>query len=125
MANYMKMPFYTAFSTDYFFAYQDYNSILSWSPAQILAREAQLVSQANTQALYTTTGTGYYSSIVSPADTMPPTSSRKLTGGSGSSTGTYLNWNPSTDNIGVAGYYVYRNGVNVAPRHRSPSRTPG
>ncbi len=114
MANYMKMQFYTAFNSYYMFAYQDYNSILNWSPAQILTQEAHLVATANMQAQYSTTGTSYYSSIVSPADKIPPTSPANVTGVSGSPTGASITWSASTDNIGVAGYYVFRNGVKVA-----------
>jgi fibronectin type 3 domain-containing protein len=36
-----------------------------------------------------------------------------LAGGSGNPTELFLNWNAATDNVGVSGYYVFRNGENI------------
>lgn len=54
------------------------------------------------------------------ADTTPPTTPTGVTVTGPTSTNSYYNattltisWNPSSDNVGVAGYYVYRNGVNI------------
>ena len=46
----------------------------------------------------------------SPADTTPPSVPTNLTGESTVSTQANLSWSPSTDNVGVAGYHVFRNG---------------
>ena len=43
-----------------------------------------------------------------PADTEPPSVPTGLTVGATTTTTVQLSWNPSTDNNGVAGYYVYR-----------------
>src|SRR6266853_1639343 len=50
----------------------------------------------------------------SPADTTPPTTPTGLTGAAAGSTGATLSWSASTDNVGVTGYIVRRNGVQVA-----------
>jgi chitodextrinase len=55
----------------------------------------------------------------SPADTTPPTTPTGLTGAAAGSTGANLSWSASTDNVGVTGYIVRRNGVQVA----TPSTT--
>jgi hypothetical protein len=48
-------------------------------------------------------------------DTEPPTVPGNFTGTYLPATkSVYLNWDPSTDNVAVAGYYVYRNGVRFA-----------
>ena len=47
------------------------------------------------------------------ADTTPPTTPTNVTSSSVTQTGLVLSWTASTDNVGVAGYYVYRGGVKV------------
>src|SRR5439155_589986 len=47
-------------------------------------------------------------------DTTPPTTPTGLTGAAAGSTGVNLSWSASTDNVGVTGYIVRRNGVQVA-----------
>src|SRR5216684_3398925 len=48
------------------------------------------------------------------ADTTPPSTPTGLTGAAAGSTGVNLSWSASTDNVGVTGYIVRRNGVQVA-----------
>ena len=48
-----------------------------------------------------------------PPDTTPPTVPSGLTATSVSSSQINLSWNASTDNVGVAGYKVFRNGSQV------------
>src|SRR5467141_2050444 len=50
----------------------------------------------------------------STADTTPPTTPTGLTAVAAGSTGVNLSWSASTDNVGVTGYIVRRNGVQVA-----------
>lgn len=47
------------------------------------------------------------------ADTQAPTAPSQLLASNTTTTGTILAWNASTDNVGVAGYYVYKNGVQI------------
>jgi len=56
----------------------------------------------------------YYSSIVSPPDTIPPSTPTNLIATAASPTLVNLSWNASTDNVGVAGYNIVRNGVQLA-----------
>src|SRR5207247_2516004 len=48
------------------------------------------------------------------ADTTPPTTPSGFTAAAAGSTGANLSWSASTDNVGVTGYIVRRNGVQVA-----------
>src|SRR5207247_2464835 len=48
------------------------------------------------------------------ADTTPPTTPAGLTAAVAGSTGANLSWSASTDNVGVTGYILRRNGVQVA-----------
>ncbi|MDM8008522.1 MAG: GerMN domain-containing protein [Phycisphaerae bacterium] len=52
--------------------------------------------------------------LVSQPDTEPPTVPTNLTATAVSSTSVELNWTASTDNVGVAGYDVRRDGVIIA-----------
>jgi len=114
LANYAQMPFLAPEGPDYLFAYLPYNSTTeNMSPGQIVAQETAAAVQANLTAAFTSTGMSYYNSLVSPPDTIPPSEPSILTSGSGSSSNASLSWTTSTDNVGVAGYYVLRNGVNV------------
>src|SRR5439155_762672 len=49
-----------------------------------------------------------------PADTTPPSAPTGLTGAAAGSTGANLSWSASTDNVGVTGYIVRRNGIQIA-----------
>jgi len=49
----------------------------------------------------------------SPVDTVPPTAPTSLSGTSPLPTQVNLSWTASTDNVGVAGYRVFRNSVQV------------
>ncbi|MBR9922897.1 MAG: T9SS type A sorting domain-containing protein [Bacteroidetes bacterium] len=46
-------------------------------------------------------------------DTTPPSAPTNLTASNTTETTTDLNWNASSDNVGVDGYYVYLNGSNL------------
>ncbi|HSS24421.1 MAG TPA: choice-of-anchor Q domain-containing protein, partial [Mycobacterium sp.] len=52
-------------------------------------------------------------SATTPADTTPPTVPGNLTATATSVTHVNLSWSASTDNVGVTGYTVYRNGTKV------------
>jgi chitodextrinase len=49
-----------------------------------------------------------------PVDTTPPTQPTGLMATAASPSQINLQWKASTDSIGVAGYYVYRNGIKIA-----------
>jgi chitodextrinase len=48
------------------------------------------------------------------ADTIPPSTPDTISASLQQSGQIYVSWNPSTDNVGVSGYYLYRNGGFVA-----------
>jgi chitodextrinase len=114
LAYYTQMLFMAPEGPDYFWAYQTYNSSSkNLPPSQLLSQEITLANQANQVAAYTSTGMSYYNSLVSPPDTVPPSTPTILTASSGSSTTASLSWTASTDNVGVAGYYMWRNGKQL------------
>ncbi len=56
----------------------------------------------------------YTATSITTTDTTPPSSPENLTANPVSSSQVNLSWDPSTDNIGVAGYKIYRNGTQIA-----------
>jgi chitodextrinase len=115
LANYTKMSFMVPWETPFFSAYLTYNSSYNtMPPAQIISQENQQAQQNMMAGLFTSTALSYYHSIVSDPDHTAPSTPSNLKGVSGNPTQVYLTWTASTDNVGVAGYYVYRNGVQVA-----------
>jgi chitodextrinase len=115
LANYTKMRFLAPFASYEYRAYLTYGSSNeNLSPTQITTLENQQAGLAIEQAGFTSTGVYFYRDIVSPADTVAPTSPANLTGFSTATTTATVSWSASTDNVGVAGYYVFRNGVQIA-----------
>jgi fibronectin type 3 domain-containing protein len=114
MAYYTHMTYMDVFESPYFFAYLPYGpSTENLSPSAILSQETQQSGQNMLAASFTSTAMSYYSSILPAADTTPPSMPGSLTGSSSQTTQVALSWNASTDDVGVAGYYVFRNGVTV------------
>ncbi len=115
LANYTHMAFLAPSNSDYYWAYQTYSSTLaSESPSQVIPAETKLAGQAMQQASFTSTALSYYSAIVSPPNRTPPSTPANLEGGSSSPSTAAVTWTASTDDVGVAGYSVMRNGVNIA-----------
>jgi fibronectin type 3 domain-containing protein len=114
LANYTQMLFMDPYNAQLYFAYIGYSGgTENLTPSQMQNLENVTSTLANQQAIFSSTGMSYYNSIVVPPDTIPPTAPTGLTGQSGNSTTVSLSWNAATDNVGVAGYYVYRNGTNI------------
>ena len=110
LANYAQMLFMSPFDTEEFSAYVTYTpSMDSMTPAQIYAMEASQSATALQQAVFTSTAMNFYSYLVSPPDTTPPSTPANLSVVSGGPTGAALKWTASTDNVGVAGYHIWRN----------------
>ena len=115
LAYYTHMTFLDDFESPYFWAYLPYDgSTENLTPSQILSQTTQQSDQNMMAASFTSTALSYYRSILPAPDTTPPSTPGNLKGSSGQPTQAYLTWNASTDNVGVAGYYVLRNGVAVA-----------
>jgi chitodextrinase len=115
MAYFTKMSFISACETIYFWAYLPYDSATeNLTPAQIMNEAVQQSSTNMLAASFTSTALSYYSSILPAPDTTPPSTPSGLAGVSGQPTMATLSWDASTDNVGVAGYHLFRNGVKIA-----------
>jgi fibronectin type 3 domain-containing protein len=112
LANQTQMIFLAPSTTPIWNAYLPYN-IYYDQQSDILAAEIQQARQNIDQASFTSTGMAYYNSNVSPPDTVPPTVPTGLTAVFTNPTTALITWNAATDNVGVAGYYVLRNGTSA------------
>jgi fibronectin type 3 domain-containing protein len=120
LANYTQMLYLTSQGTDYFFAYQTYGGTVenggaanctcttaTCSAGDIVKQEHNLAVNNAQTANFTSTGLAYNSLLVVPPDTVPPSDPANLVG-TGGYASLSLSWSGSTDNVGVAGYNVYR-----------------
>jgi chitodextrinase len=115
MAYYTHMAFMDVFESEYFWAYLPFDPVtMVLDPSAILSQESQQSGDNMLAASFTSTAMSYYTSILPAPDTAPPSIPGGLTGASGQTTDVDLSWDASTDNVGVAGYYVFRNGVKIA-----------
>ena len=120
LANYTQMVYVAPDLPIFFFAYQTYGgtganggaanctcTTASCSDYDIMQTETSLAGAANSSAEYTTTALSYYSQLVATPDATPPSVPTNLAGTAGV-IGANISWTASTDNVGVAGYDVYR-----------------
>ena len=120
-ANVKRALFVSPFWSRYFHAYLTYVAANESLPS------AQVQSMVSSQAglnmvagVWTDTAVAYGRFIVSPADGISPLAPGAVTAMPNSTSAIALNWNPATDNVGVAGYTVYRNGVSVGTIAQPP-----
>ena len=112
-AQYMKFSFFSPSFPQFFAAYLNYNLVSAETPAQLLSAGFAASGTANSAGTFNSTGSAFSTMIVGP-DTTAPTTPTAPWISTISSTGVTIAWTPTTDNVGVAGYNIYRNNVNVA-----------
>jgi fibronectin type 3 domain-containing protein len=105
-----KMAFFNPFYTTYFHAYLDYGSYGTLPTDQLEAALSAQVSQNVTAGIYTFTAQAYSAMILSQPDTNAPSVPTGLAAAGTTTSTTHITWTASTDDVGVAGYNVYRNG---------------
>jgi fibronectin type 3 domain-containing protein len=116
MVNFSKsqqLAFFSPFCTDQFRAYVDFNATSTLSPAQLTTFVNNQNGQAMLAGQYTPVGQAYSGLILSLPDKTPPSPPTGFNGTAYSTSVIHLTWNASTDNVGVAGYMVYRDGALV------------
>jgi hypothetical protein len=124
-AYWKQLLFLSPFWSDYFHTYLPYNATNSAMPgSQLLALAESTAGQAISTAQYTSTAEAYGSAISHPADVTPPSVPTGLAAPE-NYTAVNLTWTPSTDNVGVAGYNVYRNGVQLGTTSQTTWYDPG
>lgn len=108
LANYEDFTFISPFWSNYFFAYLPYSA--SSSPSVPAAM--QQAGAAMQQGQYSPLGPAFENMILmAPDRTAPQVPSAPVT--QLARTGISLTWHPASDNVGVAGYRVFKNGILI------------
>ena len=120
LASYTGMAYLDLYQTFFLAAYQTYGgtaanggsanctcTTTSCSEYEIMQTENTLAGAADQTSVYSAFAFSYYNQLVTTPDTTPPTVPLNLKGTAGFTT-TNLSWTASSDDIGVAGYGVYR-----------------
>ena len=109
-AQYQQLTFISAFWSTYFHVYLDYATYGTMTASQLLSLSGTQSGVAIGSGQFTPTGTAYENMFVKPIDTLPPTAPPGP-GYTATTTQINLTWLSSSDNVGVAGYNIYRNGT--------------
>jgi len=95
-----------------------------------LVGELKLVKGSDFEAvdvssLMVSPDSGQVDSTPVESDTLPPSTPTNLVGTAISYSEVSLSWNPSSDNVGVAGYRVYRNGIEIGTKANTSYKDTG
>lgn len=108
-----RLEFFSPPWTERFHAYLDYTATLSLTPAETFMLGQTEASRQISAGQYTSTGLDYARSLIQPPDSTAPTTPTGVWAGT-VATGITALWKASTDNVGVAGYTVYRDDVQIS-----------
>jgi hypothetical protein len=127
-AQYEQFAFLSPSYPQYFAEYLNWTTDGTETPSQLLPAAFAAAAAANITGTFTSTGMAFSTMIVGP-DTTPPAIPAVPTLSTVSSTGATITWTPTTDNVGVAAYYIYRDGALVStlavPPFQDSGLTPG
>jgi hypothetical protein len=130
LANYGRMLFVVPFNTQSYSAYLTWNSATALqgeggnqTPAQVFAAVQSLGISNAAAATYTTVATRFHDLIVS--DTVPPSAPANVMVSHPTPATAIVTWTASTDDVGVAGYRILRNGTQIATVFQPPFQDSG
>jgi hypothetical protein len=113
LANFGNFAFIAPFWSHYLAAYLDYNVYGGQSDASVILASATASTQANMIGAFTPTGLAWENILIASPDKTAPQVPGSPTLVAVGQTASNLSWTPTTDNIGVAAYNVYRNGILI------------
>jgi hypothetical protein len=100
--------------TTYFSAYLDYGAYGSLPGATVMTDSYASVATAEQSGSFTSTGLAWERAILPAPDTSAPATPAPPTVTTAGYQLAQIAWTPDTDNVGVAGYRLYRNGTLIA-----------
>ena len=109
-----QFTFISPFWSHYFNAYISYSEYGTLNSSDVLNQSYTAANAALALGEYTSTGKYLESLILSAPDTTAPTVPAPPTLIATGSTEDQISWAPGTDNVGVAGYRLFRNGTLLA-----------
>jgi hypothetical protein len=92
---------------------------ITWNTTQTSNGSHALTATARDAAANQTTSSGVTVNVSNASDTQIPTTPTSLTATAMSSSQINLTWTASTDNVGVTGYRIYRNGTQITTSQTS------
>jgi chitodextrinase len=104
--------FFSPSWTEWMHGYMDVGATAGLTANQVFLQGSAFAAQQIAAGQYSASGLAYAAMVTAPADTIAPTQPIGLSAVSGGS-GITLTWQPATDNVGVAGYNVYRDGAAI------------
>jgi chitodextrinase len=117
-SHYKRVEFMTAFWSSEFFRTLPYSSSLdSMHPNALYDLFVDEAEKALARAQSTSTGQAYAAMITDPPDVTPPNPPAGLAAETVCAASVRLSWIGSSDDIGVHGYRVFRDGVQVGTTH--------
>jgi chitodextrinase len=110
-AHYKKLLLISPLWSQYLHAYIDYDAAFASLPsAEIAAKSDAVTVQATLDGKFSSTGVAFARAIAVTPDVTAPGTPTGLMAYSLSNNAIHLSWAAATDNVGVAGYKVYRDG---------------
>lgn len=110
-----RLEFLAPFWSNYFRAYVDFSAFSrNLAPSEMNTLANTMAARALHAGAYTSTGLAFANAITAPADTLPPSPPSSVSAITSSPGSVFVAWSGATDNVGVASYKVYRNGVEIA-----------
>ncbi len=103
--------FIAPFWTSLYYSYLDYGQYGTQTPDQIMAASHIAAVNARQVGAFTPVGLAWETMILPSVDRTAPQVPSPPTIGQVGQTIVQLLWSPATDNVGVAGYNLYRNGT--------------
>lgn len=114
LASSTQMAFVSPANSEYYWAYLNYDSSTkNLDPGTILDQENTASADNMNVGSYTSTAMHFNKTLVPRPDTIPPAVPTGFAGNSANPDTAYLTWGGATDDVGVSGYHVLRDGVNV------------
>ena len=114
-----QVPFVPAVAENYRVAVgiasDDWSTMYTWvNSAGEVSATSTLVSAPVSSSSVPVTPSSTPPQIIAPSDTTPPSVPTNVNVQATSPNSVLVSWNPSADNVAVAGYRVYRNGTEIA-----------
>ena len=113
-ANYGKLTFMTPFWSHNLAAYIDYNTYGGQPDSTVILAGSTAATNANLVGAFTPTGLAWENLVIPSPDQTAPAVPATPALKAASQTVANLVWTPTTDNIGVAAYNIYRNGSFIS-----------
>ncbi len=111
--NSQKVTFIAPFWSHYFFGYLDFNTYGSYSNTQIILDSDLAEENAIAVGSFTPTGIAWLNGTIAAPDTTKPATPAAPIATAVLASTLQIAWTATTDNIGVAGYNLYRNGTLI------------